>query len=85
MGLATRTNLYDIEDVKGAELIRKLRRLAKERDLRFSYEARHGKGSHGQLLFGDRVATVKSPHKEIGPGLLHDMLSQLGLTKDDLS
>jgi hypothetical protein len=36
------------------------------------------------LLFGDRLTTVKDPTKEIGPGLQHAMLSQLGLTKSDL-
>ena len=76
--------MYDIVPMKGAELVRKLRRLAKERGLEFSYEPRHGKGSHGQLLLGDRLTTVKDPKKEISPGLLHDMLSQLGLKKDDL-
>ena len=76
--------MYDIQPVRGAELVRKLRRLAKERDVEFSYDARRGKGSHGRLLFGDRLTIVKDPTKEIGPGLLHAMLSQLGLTKDDL-
>ena len=71
--------------MKGSELVRKLRRLAKQREVEFSYDARHGKGSHGQLLFGDRLTTVKDPTKEIGPGLLHAMLNQLGLTKDELS
>jgi len=70
--------------VNGAELERRLKRLAKMRGVAFSYEARHGKGSHGQLLFGDRLTTVKDRKKEIGPGLLHDMLSQLGLKKEDL-
>ena len=69
----------------GAELLRKLRRMAKKRGLRFEYEARHGNGSHGQLLLGDRLTTVKDLKKEIGLGLLHDMLRQLGLSKDDLS
>jgi predicted RNA binding protein YcfA (HicA-like mRNA interferase family) len=69
----------------GAELVRKLNRLAKRRGVAFSYEPRHGKGSHGQLLFGDRLTTVKDLKKEIGPGLLHDMLRQLGLTREDLS
>jgi mRNA interferase HicA len=71
--------------VNGAELIRKLRKLAKARGVRFEYEPRRGKGSHGQLLFGERLATVKDPKKEISPGLLHDMLKQLGLNKGDLS
>ena len=67
--------------VNGSELTRKLRKLARPRGVGFSYEPRHGKGSHGQLLFGNRLTAVKDPKKEIGPGLLHDML---GLTKDDL-
>jgi mRNA interferase HicA len=70
--------------VNGSELARKLRRLAKQRDVWFEYEPRHGKGSHGQLVFGERLTTVKDPKKEIGPGLLHDMLKQLGLTRNDL-
>jgi mRNA interferase HicA len=76
--------MYDLQPVNGAELVRKLKRLAKQRGVDFSYESRHGKGSHGQLLFGDGLATMKDPKKEIGPGLLHDMLKQLGLSKDDL-
>lgn len=69
--------------VNGGELIRKLKRLAKEQGVYFSYEPRHGKGSHGQLLFGDRLTTIKDPKKEIGPSLLHDMLKQLDLKKED--
>jgi mRNA interferase HicA len=70
--------------VNGAELIRKLKRLARQRGVDFSYEPRHGKVSHGQLFFGNRLTPVKDPKKEVGPGLLHDMLKQLGLSKDDL-
>lgn len=68
----------------GDELLRKLRRLAKARGFDCSYDPRHGKGSHGQLFFGDRLTTMKDPKKEIGPGLLGDMLKHLGITKDDL-
>ena len=71
--------------MNGATFIRKLRNLAKESGVRFEYEPRRGKGSHGRLLFGERLTTVKDPKKEISPGLLHDMLKQLGLKKDDLS
>jgi mRNA interferase HicA len=70
--------------MNGAELAKKLKRLAKQLGVAFSYEPRQGKGSHGRMFFGDRLTTVKDPKKEIGPGLLHDMLKQLGLTKDDL-
>ena len=71
--------------MNGAELIRNLRRLARDRGVAFSYEPRHGKGSHGRLLFGDRLTTIKDPRKEIGPGLLQAMLKQLDLTREDLS
>jgi len=71
--------------MNGAELVRALRRLAKARGLRIEYEPRHGKGSHGRLLLGEHMTTIKDPKKEIGPGLLHDMLKQLNLKKDDLS
>ena len=70
--------------MNGAELMRKLKRLARQRGIAFEYEARSGKGSHGRLLFGDRLTTMKDPKKEIGPGLLHDMLKQLGLDRSDL-
>jgi mRNA interferase HicA len=77
--------MCDLWAVDGSELVKKLRRIARKRGLEFSYEPRHGKGSHGQLLFGDRLTTVKDLKKEIGPGLLHDMLKQLNLKKEDLS
>ena len=70
--------------MNGSEFTRKLRRLARERGVVFEYTARHGKGSHGRLLFGDRITTIPDLKKEIGPGLLSDMLKQLGLNKDDL-
>lgn len=70
--------------MKGTELLRKIKYLAKEMMVPFEYESRYGKGSHGQLLFGDRLTTIKDLRKEIGPGLLGDMLKQLGIKKDDL-
>lgn len=68
----------------GDELLRRLRRLAKARGLECSYDPRHGKGSHGQLFFGDKLTTLKDPKKEIGASLLSDMLKHLGLSKRDL-
>lgn len=70
--------------MKGDELIRKLKGLAKDRKLAFEYEPRRGKGSHGRLFLGDRFTTIKDPKKDIGRGLLHDMLRQPGVTEDDL-
>jgi predicted RNA binding protein YcfA (HicA-like mRNA interferase family) len=69
--------------VNGAEFVRKVRHLAKERGVECSWDPRRGKGSHGRFLFGKSFTTVK--HGEISPALLASMLKQLGLTKDDLS
>ena len=43
-----------------------------------------GKGSHETLRFGNRKTTLKDLRKEIGVGLLHVMLGQLGLSRGDL-
>lgn len=43
-----------------------------------------GKGSHGTLYLGDRYTIMKDRKKEIGPGLLRKMLSNLGLDKSDI-
>jgi mRNA interferase HicA len=48
------------------------------------FEARHGKGSHRRLYYGERFTTVKDRKKEIGPGLLQKMLADLGLSRNDL-
>lgn len=69
--------------MNGIQFRRIIRRLSKARSIQYRYEKRHGKGSHGTVFFGDKKTTVKSG--EIGEGLLHDMLKQLGLSKKDLS
>ena len=68
----------------GAEFIRRIAQLGKERGVTVRFEARHGKGSHGRVYYSYRLTTGKDRRKEIGKGLLHAMLRQLGLTLDDL-
>ena len=70
--------------MKGADFIRRIRRLGRSRGVAVSFDQRHGKGSHGTLYYGNRKTTVKDRKKEIGPGLLRAMLEQLGLTMEDL-
>lgn len=69
--------------MKGAEFIRRIRRLGRSRGVEIVFDQRHGKGSHGTLYYGNRKTTVKDRKKEIGPGLLRAMLDQLGLTMED--
>jgi mRNA interferase HicA len=68
----------------GNEFERKVRALGRKRGVAVSFDRGHGKGSHGRLYFGPRFTTLKDRKKEIGPGLLNAMLTQLGLTKTDL-
>ena len=68
----------------GNEFERKVRRIGRKRGILVSFDAGHGKGSHGRLYYGARFTTLKDRRKEIGPGLLNAMLGQLGLTKADL-
>ena len=70
--------------VNGHEFERKIKRIGRDRGVTVSFDAGHGKGSHGRLYYGDRFTTLKDRRKEIGPGLLKAMLDQLGLTRADL-
>jgi mRNA interferase HicA len=70
--------------MNGAEFIRRVRRVGRARGIPVEFDERRGKGSHGTLYFGDRATVVKDRKKELGAGLLNDMLKQLGLTKADL-
>ncbi len=70
--------------MKANEFIRRLRRLARDRGIRLSIDYVRAKGSHAVISFGSRKTTVKARTKEISPGLLADMLRQLGISKKDL-
>jgi len=70
--------------MNGNEFERKIKKLGRKRGIAVVFDSGHGKGSHGRLYYGNRFTTLKDRRKEIGPGLLHAMLAQLGLTKADL-
>jgi mRNA interferase HicA len=70
--------------MKGSEFLRRVKDLARKRGVVMSFDRKHGKGSHGTLYYGDRRTTLKDPRKEIGKGLLNEMLDDLGLTKGEL-
>lgn len=68
----------------GDELPRRLRRLGRKRGISVRLEQERGKGSHSTLYFGDRFSVLKDRRAEIGPGLLHATLRQLGLSEREL-
>ena len=71
--------------MKGSEFVQKIQRLGRERGVSVRLVIERGKGSHATLYFGTRFTIVKDRKKEIGPGLLQKMLSDLGLYRTDIS
>jgi mRNA interferase HicA len=76
--------VFDNANVRGSEFLRKVRTVARRRKLTFRWVPERGSGSHGTLYVGDRFTIVKDLKKELGPGLLADVVKQLGFRKEDL-
>jgi mRNA interferase HicA len=70
--------------MRGNEFIKRIKAIAKQRDLLAKVDKKRGKGSHVTLYFGDRLTVVRNPKDELKTGTLKAMLKQLGLTMDDL-
>ena len=67
--------------VKPADLIRRLRRLATKRG--WNVVVQEG-GSHTKVTLNGRQTTVPRHPADLGTGLFHAILKQLGLTRADL-
>jgi mRNA interferase HicA len=76
--------VFDSRYVKASEFLRKVKAIARRCKLTYRWVPERGSGSHGTLYVGDRFTVVKDLKKELGPGLLSDMLKQLGISKEDL-
>ena len=83
-GVENRTQVFDNEEVRGSEFLRKMKKAATKRKLTYRWTPERGVGSHGTVYRGGRFAIVKDLKKELGPGLLADMCNQLGIRKEDL-
>lgn len=70
--------------MNGNELLKRLRRLARNRGLPLKLVRERGKGSHATLYLGARFTILKNRKQEIGPGLLLKILRDLGLEKSDI-
>jgi len=70
--------------VKGAEFLRRLKRLARRRGWAFAWHPGLGKGSHGKVFMNGVQTTVCDPKREVKTGSLHGMLRQLGISAADL-
>ena len=70
--------------VNGNEFIRRTRNLAKRLEVRWMFESKRGKGSHGTIYFGDKKTTIPDRRRDIPRGLLTAMCRQLGIRKEDI-
>lgn len=70
--------------MKGAELVRRVRKLGRRTGTAVEFNPERGKGSHGTLYFGTRFAVVRNLKDEMKTGTLHAVLKQLGLRLEDL-
>ena len=64
--------------MNGNEFIKKLKKLGYNP----RFETKRGKGSHGTLYVDDKKTILKDRKKEIGAGLLKQMLRTLGINSD---
>lgn len=70
--------------MKGSEFLRKLRRLARQRQQAVLYDAAVGKGSHSRVWLGAKSTILKDPKKELGIGLIRSMCEDLGIDLNNL-
>ena len=63
------------------EFLKRSKAYAKKNNLPYSFDPRHGKGSHGRVTVGEKFTTVKKG--EFGPGLYRKMLRDLGIDKEE--
>ena len=67
----------------GRQFSARVRKWARVRFLQVHFDATAGPSLHGTLFLGDRKTTVKDRKKEIGKGLLHKMLDDLGIERSE--
>lgn len=68
----------------GDELLKRLKKLAKEQKVMFSIYKQHGKGSHATVYFGSKKTILPYSRRELQTGTLNGILKQLGIDKEDL-
>jgi hypothetical protein len=70
--------------MRGGELLRLLRRLARSRSWTFDWRPDLGKGSHGRLLMNGRRTIIPDLKAELKTGTLYGILKDLGVDRSEL-
>lgn len=69
--------------MNGRDFIDRVTRIGRERAVPVRLDTKRGKGSHIMIYYGSRKTVVKDRRKELRPGVLSAMISQLGLSRND--
>ena len=75
--------MYDYMIMNGRQLINRVRRLGRRRGIAVRFDKTKGKGSHGTLYYGDRLAVLPDRRKTLKPGTFRGVCKQLGIDPDD--
>jgi mRNA interferase HicA len=70
--------------MKGSELLRKIKKLAKEKGVKVTLIQRRGKGSHSTLIYGARFTIIRNLKDELKTGTYNAILKQLDIDENDL-
>lgn len=63
------------------QLVRRLRKYARKRGIRFAVDAKKGNGSHYRVVVGDEITTMQ---QDLNPGRIERLLKQLKIDLSDL-
>lgn len=72
-----------ILEMTRSELLRKLKKLADNKNIYYDFKQERGKGSHGTVYLGDKRSLV--PKGEIKTGTLHSIFKNLFIKEQDLN
>ena len=70
--------------MKGNEFLRKIKRYADRKELKYRWVASRGAGSHGTVYVGEHMTVVKDLKKELGKGLFRSMCRDLEIDAREL-
>lgn len=68
----------------GFEFIKKVRKLARAKNLSFEVNSERGKGSHVTIYYADRYTVLRNPRDDLKTGTYHAMLKQLDIDKSEI-
>ena len=70
--------------MKGSEFLKKIKKLAKKKNVKIELIQRRGKGSHSTLIYGTRFTIIRNLKDELKTGTYNAMLKQLGIDEEEL-